>query len=454
MILGEMMEDKRIHILRDMPIPKALMKLSLPAIISFIVMALYNIADTMFISMWNWRGAGAIQVLFPVMMIASSIGLALGIGGGSYISRLLGSGNKEKANTVFSTSLITGIVVALIYVSTGLFFLSDIVVLFGANGSIIDLAIDYGFYIIIGGLFVITSMILNNSLRAEGSAKFSMLGMVTGTILNIILDPIFIFVLDLGLKGAAMATIISQAVSVSILLQFYLRHKTVVRLGFSYFRLNLEIYKEVLKIGMPTFFRQILFSIAMGVLNSSAMMTGGEPLLSAMGIAIKVAGMPLFFIFGMGQGLQPIVGYNFGAKNKKRLLRAQKHGMKVTFIGAFVSTILLFILAKPIMYAFTDEKLVFIYGYKTIRAMAYGLSFTAVSNTIAVVYQAIGNARVALILSILRQGILLIPSISILSRIFMQTGVIYAQFSADVLTFIISLLIYIPFVKKEKELLN
>ncbi len=445
------MEDKRIEILRDMPVGKAINKLSLPAIIGMVVMGLYNVADTIFVSRWNYQGAAAVQVLFPIMMLASAIGLTFGVGSGSYISRLLGKDDKEKANQVLSTALFTALFIAVLYIALALIHLRVTVALFGAEGEIVPLAIDYGFFIIIGSLFVIPSMVLNNTLRAEGSAKYSMIGMVVGTVLNIGLDPIFIFTLGLGLKGAALATMLSQGVCFLILLFFYLSKKSFLNLSFKSFKFERIIYREIFKIGLPTFFRQVLFSLSLAILNQSATRVGGDFLLSAMGIALKVVGVPIFFIFGLGQGVQPVVGYNFGAMNKKRMLDAQKYGIKVAFIGSFICTLVLFTFAKYIMMIFTSQAEVLRFGLLCIRLMSLGLLFTSVSNTISIVYQAIGNGKLAFLFSILRQGILLIPAILILSNMYQELGVIIAQPLADFLTLVISLIVYIPFVKRQKE---
>ncbi len=442
------MTDKRIHILRDMDTSKAITKLAIPAIIGFMVMAIYNLADTIFISWWNPYGTGATQVLFPIMMISSAIGLTFGIGGASYISRLLGEKQQAKANSVVSTAMLTGIVIGAIYILVTTIFLRKIVVVFGAKNQIIDMSVEYGFYIVIGSIFVIMSMILNNSLRAEGSGKYSMYGMATGSFLNILIDPLFIFTFGMGIKGAALATMISQAISCLILYYFYFREKTILRLSFKNAKPSLHLYQEILKIGMPTFFRQILFSVALAILNRFAMFYGGENLLAAMGDAQKIASIPLFFIFGIGQGMQPVIGYNYGAKNTTRVLSAQKNGMKMAFAVSLLFFTALFVFARPIMAIFTDNEAIIKYGVLCNRAFALGILFTGVSNTISVVFQALGHGLASLFFSIMRQGVLLISAIYILSAFYGETGVIFAQFAADVVTFLLSILIYLPFIRK------
>ncbi len=433
---------------------KAVVKLAIPAIVGFMVMAVYNAADTLFVSWWNYKGAGAVQVIFPIMMIASAIGLTFGIGGGSYISRLLGREKQERANSVVTTSLFTALVIAVFYIAIVLYFMEDIVAMFGASGDMIKLSADYGFYIVMGAMFVIPSMVLNNSLRAEGSAKFSMMGMGLGSLINIFLDPIFIFTLDLGLNGAALATMLSQAISFAILLQFYLRKKTILKISPKYFIFDVDIYKHIFKIGTPTFFRQILFSISMGLLNRAADFWGGEDLLSASGIAIKVTAIIGFFIFGMGQGVQPVVGYNYGAKNMKRVISAQRHGILKTFTLTTIFSIITMIFARYIMMFFTTENLVIEYGIIAIRAMVLANMMMSISNTITIIFQAIGYAREAMLFSVLRSGFALIPAILILPRIFGAYGVLFTTFTADLITMLVALAVYLPFVKKEKAKLG
>ncbi len=444
------MQDKRIKLLRDVDTGDAITKLAVPAIIGFMVMALYNVADTVFVSWWGYKGTAAVQVVFPIMMISSAVGLTLGIGGGSYISRLLGKNDIKMANSVVSLSLVTGIITGIVYVVTVIYFLKDIVKLFGASGEIIQLSMDYGFYIVIGSFFVIISMILNNSLRAEGSANYSMIGMGIGSIINIVLDPIFIFTLDLGLEGAAIATIISQGISCGILYYFYLVNKTVLKISFSNIKFSIDIYKEIFQIGLPTFFRQVLFSVSMGMLNQGADMTGGAYLLSAMGISIKITSLIGFFIFGMGQGLQPVVGYNFGADNMRRVLEAQRHGFIKTVRGTIIGILFLMVFAENIVKLFTDEHQVVIYGTYSIRVLSVGLLCMAISNTVVVVFQAIGHGKAAMLFSVLRQGILLIPAIIIMTKFFNAEGLIWSQTVADILTLVISLCVYLPFIKREK----
>ena len=302
------MNDKRISILKDQPVNKAINKLAAPAIIGMLVMAIYNFVDTVFVSWINTSAPSATQVVLPVMLIASAVGLSLGIGGASYISRLLGMKDKTKAEKVFMTVLTLGLIFGIITTILNYIFMEDIFSFFGANSQIMSMTIDYGKYILLGYSFMILNMILNNSLRAEGSAKLSLIGMGFGALLNIILDPIFIFVFGWGISGAAIATTLSNAVSFVILFSFYMRKKSVLKFNPKYISTDKDIYIEIFKVGAPTFVKQLLFSYSMKLLNTTAIDLGGEEFLSTIGIVIRTITIPSYIVFGFGQGFQPVAG--------------------------------------------------------------------------------------------------------------------------------------------------
>ncbi len=442
------MEDKRIKILRDEKISKAVIKMSLPAIIGFFVMVIYNLTDTMFVSWISYEAPGATQIVFPIMLIASSIGLMFGVGAASYVSRLLGEKKYELAERVISIAFFSSLFIGIVYVIIVEFNIVNLLNAFGAENNLLQMSIDYGKYIIIGSLFIMPSMTLTNILRSEGSPKFGMLGMLLGSVLNIVLDPIFIFGLDMGIKGASIATAVSQFISLSLLISFYIRRKTVLTLTFRRFKFDIDVYKEIFKIGIPTFLKQLLISVSMGLLNKQAVLYGGDFLLSAMGITIKITGIPLYFILGTGQGVQPVVGYNFGAKNLKRVKKAVLFGIKMSVSGAIVATLIFFPFSKYIMKLFSDNEKVIQYGVELMRITSIAIIFMGVSNTINALFLALGKGKIAMFLATARQGTMYIPFILLMPMIMGYKGVIYAQLIADVLTFIISFIIYKFWIKK------
>lgn len=447
------MNDKRINLMKNEKVSKAINTMAAPAIIGMLVMAIYNVVDGLFVSWISDTGfeMAAVQVVMPVMLIASSIGLALGIGGGSYISRLLGKNNLIEAEKVASVSFVTGVILGVLVTLTNLVLLEPILNLFGADVNTLELAKDYGQYIIIGYAFTILNMIMNNLLRSEGSAKHSMIAMSIGAILNIILDPIFIFVFGLGISGAAIATTISQITVTIILLSTYIRKKSVLRLHPFNFKPSVQIYKEILKVGIPTFLRQMLVSVSIGILNSTATDISTN-LLSSISIITRATMIPMYITFGYGQGFQPVAGYNFGAGSKQRVLDSFKYSLKVIF---FISTAfcIIFLFAGDLIFsAFNANEEVTRYGLIGLRYYAVALIFMGLSNTISILYQAIGKGVEALILSVSRQGLFFIPLILLLPDVIGlgSNGVLMSQSIADLLTLVLSASLVIPFFKNNK----
>ncbi len=442
------MEDKRIRLLRDEKISTAVIKMSLPPIIGFFVMVIYNITDTMFVSWISDKAPGATQIVFPIMLIASSIGLMFGVGAASYVSRLLGEKKYNLAETVISVAFFSSVFIGIVYVIIVELNIVKLLNAFGAKEDLLQLSIDYGKYIILGSLFIMPSMTLTNLLRSEGSPKFGMIGMIVGSFLNIVLDPILIFGFDMGIKGASIATALSQFISLSILLSFYIRKKTVLKLKLTSYQFDTKIYSEIFKIGIPTFLKQLLISISMLLMNQKSLFYGGDDLISAMGITLKIVGIPMYFILGTGQGLQPVIGYNYGSKNIKRVKDTVQFGMKMSVIGALMSAIIFFPFARYIVDIFSNSERVIEYGIYIMRVTSIAIILMGISNTINALFLALGKGKIAMFLATARQGSMYIPFIILLPFIMGYEGVIYAQLVADILTVIIALIIYKWWMKK------
>jgi len=445
------MNDKRINLMKNEKVSKAINKMAAPAIIGMLVMAIYNVVDSIFVSWISEEGyeVAATQVVMPIMLIASAIGLALGMGGGSYISRLLGKNNKIEANKVASVSFFSGIVLGLIVTAINFILLEPILNLFGADVNTLELAKDYGQYIVIGYAFTILNMITNNLLRSEGSAKYSMIGMAIGSILNIILDPIFIFVFGWGIAGAAIATTLSKIVSTAILLSFYFRKQTILRISLKDFKPSIDIYREILKVGIPTFLRQMLVSVSIGILNNAASDISTD-LVTAIGIITRVTMIPMYIAFGFGQGFQPVAGYNYGAGNKDRVVDSFKYAIKVSIIVMSISCLLFLVFGNVVFTIYNSSESVTNYGLIGLKYYAIALLFMGISNTISVFYQALGRGFEALILSVARQGIFFIPLILIMPGIMGVDGVLVSQAIADLLTVLLSIGLIAPFILNKK----
>ncbi|MCK5731834.1 MAG: polysaccharide biosynthesis C-terminal domain-containing protein, partial [Tenericutes bacterium] len=296
-------------------------------------------------------------------------------------------------------------------------------------------------------IFMILSMILNNCLRSEGSAKYSMIGMGIGALLNIILDPIFIFGFNWGIAGAAIATTLSNAVSVLILISFYIRKKTMLKIKMKNISPEKDIYIEVFKVGAPTFFKQLLFSFSMKLLNDAATDYGGEDLLATFSIVIKTITLPSYVIFGLGQGFQPVAGYNYGAHKPKRVLDSFKYTLKVTTIVMVITAFLFSVFGFLILKLFQTTSIIEQYAILALRYSSIGLLFLGVINTVTIFFQALGKGFKAMLMSVARQGFFYIPIILIIPNYLGIDGIMLAQPFANFLALILAAILVIPYLR-------
>lgn len=429
------MKNDRIALLESAPIPKAVMKMALPSIIGLLVMAIYNIVDTMFVAWLGTDATGATQIVFPMVMIVGAIGLTIGIGGSSYISRLLGEGEKKRAENTLTLSVLLSATFGVILTIVSLMFLEPLLKMFGATPNMMALSKGYATFILIGALPQILNMTLNNLLRSEGSAKNSMIAMLIGAILNIILDPIFIFAFDWGIEGAAIATSLSQLVTTVILFAQYFTKKTVLHLSFKSPKWDGFAVTEVFKMGAPTFARQVLVSVSMTIMNVLAAKYGGDFGIAAMGIVMRMTMLTTYILFGLSQGFQPVVGYNYGAGQKERVKEALHFTLRTSLIIAIVSGAISLWFDDAILGIFKPEAEVLVQAKMVLKYYVFSIVFMSVTNVISVYYQGIGKSMPALILSVARQGAFLIPLAYLLPHIFGIQGVYMSQVVADVFTF-------------------
>ncbi|MGJ0906149.1 MATE family efflux transporter [Clostridium botulinum] len=425
---AEMMEKESIS--------KVLLKLSVPAIIAMLINAIYNIVDTMFVGMLNNTSAiAAVSIVYPLFMFIGAIGVMFGAGGASYLSRLLGEKKKEEADKTLTSTIIIGCIFSLIFTVISIIFLDKFLLMYGATETIMPYAREYGYTIVLGAIFTIGTGIMSNTIRAEGNSKYSMIATCIGGVINIILDPIFMFKFGMGIKGAAVATVISQIVSFVFLLRYYYSKKSYIKLGIKFFKPTFNMFFEILKIGIPIFVTQVLASFALGFMNLGAK-PYGDAAVAAMGIVFRVMSIGFYIVFGIGQGFQPVAGYNYGAKNFTRLKEAVKLSIKWSIISGIVISILFIVFAEGCMLIFTRDREVINIGIKAFRAASLLFPLFGYVNTYAVLYQALGKALGAFILSISRQGIFYIPLMYILPKFMGLEGVIFCQTAADGLAFI------------------
>ena len=442
-------EEAQFIKMTETRIPKLITLLAIPTVIAMLVTALYNFADTAFVaSLNNDSITAAVNVVFPLMTVIQAVGFMVGMGAGSIIARLLGKHLDTEASKTASNALFLTVLFGIVILIFGLIFIKPLMKLLNASDTVLPYARDYAFYIIIASPIVMASFALNNFLRAEGKAKLSTIGLTTGAILNVILDPLFIFVFKLGIAGAAIATAISQSVSFIILLSFYLRKKTVVELHIKNISFNFRDFGLICVIGLPSLLRQGLASVATILLNGAANTYGGDTGTAAMGVVAKITQVIFMIMLGIGQGYQPVVGYNYGARKYKRVKESFWFMLIMSTCIMVIGSALFAIFAEPLVDLLVEKEEGIAIGVNALRFQCLGLAFCALGVACNMSFQSLGKKVRAILVSILRQGICYIPFIIILPIYMGITGVEISMMIADILTFIICIPFAISFFKE------
>jgi putative MATE family efflux protein len=428
------------HKMTETPVSKLILSLSVPTVISMLVTSIYNTADTFFVSNLGTSATGAVGVIFSLMALIQAVGFTLGMGTGSRMSRLLGQQKQEEAEQVLASGFVAALVLGLCITVLGLLFLDQLVWLLGSTETIFPYARDYGKYILIGAPVMGASFVMNNALRAEGRAVLSMVGITAGGILNIALDPVFIFVLDMGISGAALATILSQTVSFCILLGCYLLKKSTMRLHPQAASRHLRDYWLTIKNGLPSFFRQGLSSVSAVALNLAAAVYG-DAAVAAMSVVNRVFMFILSAMIGIGQGFQPVAGFNYGARKFRRVREAFHFTLT---LGSSLMTLLAvagWFAAPWVIRLFGSDPDFLSIGIYAMRVQCFGLLFQPLGVVSEMTFQSVGRSWEATFLSSARRGIFFIPLILILPRLVGLRGVQFSQPVSDVL----SALLCLPF---------
>jgi putative MATE family efflux protein len=428
-----------------------LFKLSIPAMIGMISNALYNVIDTIFVG--HGVGAlaiGGLTIAFPFQLIIGSFALMYGVGVASIISRKLGEGKKEEAEAAAANAFMLTIITGVLILVLGQLFLKRILLILGATEDILPHATSYMHIILFGAPFLSFSMCANNVLRSVGSAKYSMNIMILGTFLNIILDPIFIFVFKLGIAGAAYATIISQIIGSLYALSFFIRRKATLDFKLHLFKLKLKYIKDIVLLGLATFIRQIGASVMALAVNNMVKIYGGDLAIAAFGMVNRFLTMVLMPIFGMNQGLQPIIGYNYGAKRNDRVKEVLKVATLITTIMGFVASVIAFSFPTLLLRMFTSNEELLTIGATALRIIISSMIFLGIQTCGTTYFQSLGNSFAAILLGMSRQFILLIPLVLILPRFMGLTGVWFAFPIADISSTIITVIWVFSNLKKLK----
>lgn len=446
-------EDKYRQMI-ETPVSRLIPRLAVPTIISMLVTSIYNMADTFFVSQLGTSASGAVGVIFSAMAMIQALGFMLGMGSGNNISRSLGNQDEERASEYAATAFFTAAIIGILIMVLGIAFSEQMVYFLGATDTIAPYAQDYARYILFAAPFMMTSFVLNNILRAQGNAFFAMIGITAGGILNMVLDPLFIFTFHMGIAGAAIATMLSQIISFGILLYQCNSRKDCIRIQISRFRPNLPTIGTILHAGMPSFFRQGLASAAAVALNFASG-PYGDAAIAAMSIVNRFMMFINSSLIGFGQGFQPVCGFNFGARRYDRVLEAFWFCVKVAVVMLTVFGVVAFIFSRPIIAAFRREDLEVIeYGTLALRLQLLTMPFQAWFIMVNMLTQSIGYGFRSSAVAISRQGLFMIPLLAYLPLIFDFLGVQMAQPIADMLTFALATVVVIGVLKELKQMKN
>ena len=440
-------EDRTAQQFRKMtetPIPKLILSLAAPTILSMLITSIYNLADTFFVGQISTSASGAVGVVSSLMAIIQALGFMLGHGAGSIISRSLGSQNTKAATRFASTSFFTALTFGLILAAIGLTTLPHFMMLLGSTETILPHACAYARPILIAAPLMMSSLVMNNILRYEGKASFAMIGLVTGGVLNMVLDPVFIFGFGLGTAGAGIATALSQSISFCILLSMFLRGKTVSQFQLSAVTRSPAEFGAILMTGLPSFGRQGLNSIG-GMLLNIAARSYGDAAVAGMSIVSRIFMFIISVAIGTGQGFQPVAGFNYGARKYRRVEKACVFTMCASFCFLSVIIAACWFNAEALIKLFRDDPEVTAIALPAFRYQCFACFLQPVIVAGNMLFQSIGKSGRATFLACCRQGVFFIPLILTLPRMFGLLGIEICQPIADVLTFVVTVPFLFPF---------
>lgn len=434
-----MTTHNNFYLLGKAPIPVALLSLGLPTMLGMLINALYNLADTYFVSGLGTTPMAAVSVVYPLGQIVVGLGLLFGNGAAAYLSRLLGKGDHTTANTVASTSLYGSIGIGVLTICCTLLFLTPILQQLGALPAMLSDAQSYATIYVAFSIFNIFNVAMNNIVSSEGAAKTAMSVLAIGALLNVALDPLFIYTFKLGITGAALATAFSQMVSSILYIIYILRKKSTFHFHLKDCRFTTPILSEILKIGVPTLLFQLLTSLSIAMTNDAAKIYG-DSAVAALGPVTKILAMGTLMVYGFLKGFQPIAGFSYGAKNYARLRKAVQIALlwSTLFCVVFGGLSLLFSKQLLSLFTATDATMLHI-GQRALQLNALSFMLFGIYTVYSFLFLVLGKAKEGCFLGACRQGLCFVPLIWLLPNCFGLYGVLLAQPIADVLSFIITL---------------
>ncbi len=421
-------------------VSKLLMKFSIPAVVGMLVNAVYNLVDRIFIgNAVGSLGIAGTTIGFPVMMVMMAFGMLIGIGATSLISIKLGEQKKEEAELIAGNALVLLIAVSVLFSAAGLLFITPILTAFGASEAVLPFARDYMRIILWGTVFSSIGFGMNNFIRAEGNPRIAMYTMLLGAVLNTILDPIFLFVFRWGMSGAAFATILSQAVSAAWVLYYFLGGRSQLKLRFKNLKPQVPTVGKITALGLPPFAMQIAAGILGVIMNRSLFTYGGDLAVSGMGVVMSVMTVLIMPVIGISQGVQPIIGYNYGARKFDRVKEALKQGILVATVVVCFGFLVTMLIPEQLVALFNreDQELIS-FGAHALRVFFAFLPIVGFQIISANYFQAVGKPKHSAFLSLSRQVLVLIPALLILPRFFALEGVLMAGPLSDLISSVIT----------------
>ncbi|MBO7709648.1 MAG: MATE family efflux transporter [Lachnospiraceae bacterium] len=442
--------DERFAYLTQTPIPQLISTLAVPTIISMLVTGIYNSADTFFVGRISTQATAAVGLVFSVMAIIQALGFFCGQGSGTFLSRMMGAGDMRRANEMSATGFAISLIIGVCVAAVGNVLAVPLARMLGAGETTMHDTLTYMRIILIGAPFMTGQFVLNNQLRYQGSAFYSMIGLLTGAILNMALDPILMFGFHLGVAGAALATVSGQIISFFVLLAGTRKGENV-RPRLKNVRLNRYYLRELINGGIPSLFRQGLAAVATILLNQAAGAAGGDAAIAGMSIVTRALMLVSSALIGFGQGFQPVASFNFGAGKKERVRAGYLFCVKVGTIFLTIGAAFCLIFAPAVITFFRDDPDVVSVGIVALRAQAITLPLLGLTVMTNMLLQSIGEGFKASITSAARSGIFFIPLILILPRLFGLFGVEITQACADALTTVLVLPMAIIELRKLKD---
>lgn len=427
-------QNRKMELLGSTPVPRALLALGLPTMTGMMINALYNLADAYFVGGLGTSQMGAITVAYPLGQIVVGLGLLFGNGAASYLSRLLGNGDRETADKAASTALYSSILVGSTVILCIILFLEPVLKQLGATKSVMPYAVTYTGIYIVSSIFNVFNVTMNNIVSSEGAARTTMCVLMTGAVINVILDPVLIYGFHLGVAGAAAATAVSQFISTLVYLLYIFTKKSVFSFSIKNCSFSKELLSEILKIGIPTLAFQVLTSLSITMINHAAK-EYGDFALAAMGPVTKIMSVGSLMVFGFLKGLQPIAGYSFGAKKYDRLMQAVRTSVIWSTIFCILFGLTASLFAGDIMALFTNTDLDMITtGAAALRASGLSFAVFGFYTVYSTLFLSMGRAKEGCLLGACRQGICFVPVILIFPAVWGLNGILYAQPAADILS--------------------